>query len=65
MQDLEIAKQFQDAKKKILTEIRKVVVGQDNVIENLLISLSHFLIIFFSEVLITIETPILPCLKKG
>lgn len=39
MEDLELAQEFQEAKKNILREIRKVVVGQDSVIENLLIVL--------------------------
>ena len=39
MEDVELAREFQEAKTKILKEIRKVIVGQDAVIENLLIAL--------------------------
>ncbi len=39
MEDVELAKEFQEAKTKILKEVRKVIVGQDEVIENLLIAL--------------------------
>ena len=39
MNDIELAKEFQNAKKNILSEIRKVIVGQEKVIENLLIAL--------------------------
>ena len=39
MEDLKLAKEFQEAKDNILAEIWKVVVGQDEVIKNLLISL--------------------------
>tara|TARA_B100000686_G_scaffold355103_1_gene469939 strand:- start:6427 stop:7410 length:984 start_codon:yes stop_codon:yes gene_type:complete len=39
MDDLELTKEFQKARKDILTEIRKVIVGQDKVIEDLLIAL--------------------------
>ena len=39
MEDVELAKEFQEAKTKIVNEIRKVIVGQDDVIENLLIAL--------------------------
>ena len=36
---LELAKELVDTKNRIVTEIRKVIVGQDEVIENLLIAL--------------------------
>ncbi len=36
---LELAKELVDTKNRIITEIRKVIVGQDEVIENLLIAL--------------------------
>lgn len=39
MEDVELAREFQEAKTKIIKEIRKVIVGQDAVIENLLIAL--------------------------
>ena len=42
MEDLELAKEFQEAKRKVVEEVRKVIVGQDEVIENLLI-------VFFSR----------------
>ena len=39
MDDIELAKEFQFAKKNILTEVEKVIIGQDKTIENLLIAL--------------------------
>ena len=46
--DVELAKEFGKAKKDVIREIRKVIVGQDAVIENLLIALfskGHSLIV--------------------
>jgi len=37
--DLELARELLDAKNQVLTEIRKVIIGQDNVIEDLLVAL--------------------------
>ncbi len=39
MDDLELAKELLDAKDKVVREIRKVIVGQDQVIEDLLVAL--------------------------
>jgi MoxR-like ATPase len=39
MKDLELAQELLSAKKRVTDEIRKVIVGQDEVIENLLIAL--------------------------
>lgn len=39
MNDVDLAKEFIKAKEEVVREIRKVIVGQDNVIENLLIAL--------------------------
>ncbi|MEE2986921.1 MAG: MoxR family ATPase [Nitrospinota bacterium] len=39
MDDMELAKELLDAKKRVVGELRKVIVGQDDVIENLLIAL--------------------------
>ncbi len=39
MDDLELAKEFVQTKEKVIREIRKVIVGQEEVIENLLIAL--------------------------
>ena len=39
MKDLELAQELLSAKKRVTSEIRKVIVGQDEVIENLLIAL--------------------------
>jgi MoxR-like ATPase len=39
MNDLELAKELLEAKGKILREIRKIIVGQDEVIEDLLVAL--------------------------
>ena len=39
MEDVELAREFKEIKTKIIAELRKVIVGQDTVIENLLISL--------------------------
>ena len=39
MEDLELAKELLEAKEKVVREIRKVIVGQDQVIEDLLVAL--------------------------
>ncbi len=39
MDDLDLAREFLEAKEQVIREIRKVIVGQDDVIENLLIAL--------------------------
>ncbi len=39
VEDLTLAKEFLEAKEKVIHEIRKVIIGQDHVIENLLIAL--------------------------
>ena len=39
MNDLELAKKLLEAKENILRELRKVIVGQDDVIEDLLVAL--------------------------
>ena len=39
MDDMELAKELLDAKKRVVGELRKVIVGQEDVIENLLIAL--------------------------
>ncbi|MBI4384335.1 MAG: AAA family ATPase, partial [Nitrospinae bacterium] len=39
MDDLELAKEFVQTKERVVREIRKVIVGQEEVIENLLIAL--------------------------
>ena len=39
MEDLELAQELLNAKKNVVTEIQKVIIGQDEVIENLLTAL--------------------------
>ena len=39
MEDLELAQELLNAKKNVVAEIQKVIIGQDEVIENLLVAL--------------------------
>ena len=39
MEDLELAQELLNAKKNVVTEIQKVIIGQDEVIEDLLVAL--------------------------
>ena len=39
MEDLELAQELLNAKKNVVTEIQKVIIGQDKVIEDLLVAL--------------------------
>ena len=39
MEDLELAQELLNAKKNVVAEIQKVIIGQDEVIENLLTAL--------------------------
>ena len=40
MEDLELAQELLNAKKNVVAEIQKVIIGQDEVIEDLLVALS-------------------------
>ena len=39
MEDLELAQELLNAKKNVVAEIQKVIIGQDEVIEDLLVAL--------------------------